>query len=333
MNTPTTNPYRIVVGFFTAPAPALRTLMMPTTLHQLCYLQQPDRPPGVLLAVFSQAWSPKSTELCLQMTATAESPLYEPAWRFCDVGGVRLHRVSLTDAITALDRFIDSGRPHQVVTVNLDFLRLAHRDAQFRQVLNSADLAVADGMPVVWLSRTAGDPLPARVTGVDLTLHAAELAARKGYSIFLLGAAPAVAERAAAALVRSHPGLRQPGVFSPPMGVWSDREQCDIVERVRAAKPDMLFVALGAPRQDLWLRERLQELNVPVCAGIGGSLDIIAGNVSRAPAWMQSVGLEWTHRLMCEPRRLARRYLLEDLPFLVTALTRRAPDAAGQPRI
>lgn len=227
--------------------------------------------------------------------------------------------IDLVDASAARDRlrgFMRSGAPHQVVTVNLDFLSIANRDLQFRDTINHADLAVADGMPLVWLSRLQRQPLPERITGVDLVDVSCGLAAEFGESVFLLGAGPGVAEAAACRLQRTHPSLQIAGVYSPPFGPLTPREDARIVQKVKRASPGVLFVALGAPRQDLWIRTHLHQLGVPVQMGVGGTFDLIGGVLRRAPIWMQHSGLEWAFRLGQEPHRLWRRYLLNDLPTL-----------------
>jgi N-acetylglucosaminyldiphosphoundecaprenol N-acetyl-beta-D-mannosaminyltransferase len=219
-----------------------------------------------------------------------------------------------------MDAWVQSGGPHQIVTVNLDFMRLARSDAEFRCIVNQADLAVPDGVPVLWAAKLLGDPLVERVTGVEIVEKGAVLAARRGYRLFLLGAAPGVAERAGAELVRRNPGLCVAGTYSPPFGPSTPQEEERIADRIAAARPDLLFVAFGAPRQDVWIYQHGLALGVPVCVGVGGTFDILAGDVVRAPVWMQRRGLEWLHRLRQEPLRLWRRYLLGDLPLFVRVL-------------
>lgn len=231
--------------------------------------------------------------------------------------GVNVHRVTVAETLARVDEFVRSRHPHQIVTINMDFIRLAQRDHEFRSVLNQVHLAVPDGMPVLWISRWLGEPLSERVTGVDIVERGAALAAERGYSIFLLGAEPGVGDTAAAVLAQRNPGLRVAGTYAPPFASFCDEEEAQIVARIRAARPDMLFVALGAPRQDLWIKRHLHELGVPVCIGVGGALNFVAGRRARAPLWMQLRGLEWAHRLVQEPHRLWRRYLLGDLPLLL----------------
>jgi N-acetylglucosaminyldiphosphoundecaprenol N-acetyl-beta-D-mannosaminyltransferase len=233
-----------------------------------------------------------------------------------NLGGTLIDRVDRSGALAMLRSFAISGAAHQVVTVNLDFLNIASGDSDFQETLNQADLAVADGMPLVWLSRLKGQPLAERVAGVELVEDCCTLAVELDLGIFLLGAAPGIAEKAAARLEERHPGLCVVGTYSPPMGPRSADEDRRMLQAVRDAAPGFLFVALGAPRQDFWIREHRAELAVPVSIGVGCVLDLLAGSVTRAPTWMQRTGLEWAWRLAKEPRRLWRRYLLGDVPTL-----------------
>jgi N-acetylglucosaminyldiphosphoundecaprenol N-acetyl-beta-D-mannosaminyltransferase len=229
--------------------------------------------------------------------------------RRLELAGALVDQVDLTTAVERIHGFLLSGAAHQVMTVNLDFLTIAQRDAGFRETINRADLAVADGMPLVWVSRLKGQPLAQRITGVELVDESCRLAAQTGNAVFLLGAAPGVADAAARRLEARYPRLRVAGVYSPPFGELSRAEDERIVAMIREAAPGLLFVAFGAPRQDLWIRAHLDTLHVPVAMGVGCVLDLLAGAVRRAPGWMQRTGLEWIHRLAQEPRRLWRRYL------------------------
>lgn len=237
-----------------------------------------------------------------------------------ELGGVLIDRVDQDQAVARLQRFLVSGEMHQVVTVNLDFLSIAQRDPLFRRTLNTADLAVADGMPLVWASRWRSDPLPERVAGVDLMHESCRLARDDGRGVFLLGAAPGVADEAARKLQELYPGLRIAGTYAPPMGPMSRRQTTQIIRMVNRAQPAFLFVALGAPRQDLWIHEHRALLRVPVAMGVGCVFDVVAGAVVRAPHWMQRAGLEWAYRLGQEPGRLWRRYLLNDSRMLCRLL-------------
>lgn len=240
-----------------------------------------------------------------------------PTRQRVDLSGVLVDRVDAKAATTILERFISDGGRHQIVTVNTDFARLAQRDPGFRAILNRADLAVADGMPIVWLSRLLRDPLPARIAGIELLEESCRLAALQGIGVFLLGAAPGVAASAARTLESRHPGLRVAGTYSPPYGRWSAAEESQVVGAIRDAGRCVLFVAFGAPRQDEFIAAHLGEIDAAIAMGVGCAFDIIIGAKRRAPAWVQRSGLEWLWRLAQEPRRLAGRYLLQDAPLVI----------------
>jgi len=201
-----------------------------------------------------------------------------------------------------------------VVTVNPEFVMAAQRDAAFRAVLEAADLALPDGVGLIWAARVLGTPLRGRATGVDTMLGLAPEAAREGLSFFLLGAAPGVAERAAVVLQTRAPSLRIAGTYA---GSPAPEEEEEIVERVRQAAPSFLFVAYGAPRQDLWIARNLPRLRVPVAMGVGGALDYISGHVRRAPALWCRLGLEWLYRLLRQPWRWRRMLALPQFALAI----------------
>ncbi|MFI6599044.1 WecB/TagA/CpsF family glycosyltransferase [Nonomuraea sp. NPDC050536] len=191
-----------------------------------------------------------------------------------------------------------------------------------RGLVDSAEIVVADGMPLVWASRLAGTPLPERVTGADLIWSLSELAALRGWPIYLLGGPPGVAARAAGQLVERHPRLVVCGVDAPPYGFdASDGGREEVRRKVVGAGPRLVFVGLGFPRQDRLIAELRRDLPDAWFVGCGAAIAFAAGTVPRAPRWMRRTGLEWAFRLVSEPGRLARRYLVHDLPFAATVLT------------
>lgn len=233
-----------------------------------------------------------------------------------DLGDVLIDRIDLEEAVTAIRAFLTMERTHQIVTVNLDFLSIAHRDRRFRDLINHADMAVADGMPLVWVSRIKGEPLPRRLTGVELVHECCRIAAEEERQVFLLGAGAGVAEAAGRTLEQHYPGLRVVGAYSPPFRELTEDEDTALISMINEKQPDFLFVALGAPRQDLWIHQHSASVLAPVAMGVGCVLDLYAGKVNRAPSWMQQAGLEWTYRLGQEPGRLWKRYLVDDIPML-----------------
>ena len=239
----------------------------------------------------------------------------------------------------AIDRVLDGvaqGGGGWVVTPNLDILRRATVDPGFRAMVSGAELVVADGMPLIWASRLQGTPLPERVAGSSMVEPLAAKAAGRGCSIFMLGGNPGVAEQAAALLKDRYPDLCLAGTHCPPMGFEADPQEMEAIRRVlRETGPDIVLVALGSPKQELLIEQFRAQFPGIWWLGIGISLSFLTGEVSRAPSWMQGLGLEWCHRLWQEPRRLAKRYLVYGLPFagrlMVVALLRRVrPGPTGQ---
>jgi N-acetylglucosaminyldiphosphoundecaprenol N-acetyl-beta-D-mannosaminyltransferase len=215
----------------------------------------------------------------------------------------------MQEALDRIEDFIGSGGTHQVATANVDYLVNATRDLEYRRILCMCDLVLPDGMPIVWASHLFGAPLRERVTGADLVPQLARLSSEKGYTIFLLGATPAVSAAAASRLEALSPGVKIAGSFSPPIRPLEEFDNAPILEAIERAKPDILLVAFGSPKQEKWISRNCHLLKVPVTVGIGGSLEFLARSVKRAPAWMQNNSLEWLHRMWKEPRRLGPRYL------------------------
>jgi N-acetylglucosaminyldiphosphoundecaprenol N-acetyl-beta-D-mannosaminyltransferase len=234
------------------------------------------------------------------------------------VMGVPIDDLDMPAALARIEEFISEGRAtgttHQIATVNADFAIKAQDDPELRMILQEADMATADGMPLVWGAKLLGVNLPGRVTGADLVPALAALAAEKGYSLYLLGGGPGVPDRAAEALRATYPAIRIVGTVSPPFAPVLDIDPA-LIEDIRNAQPDILLVAFGNPKQEKWIAMHAPELRVPVMIGVGGTLDFIAGVTRRAPEWMQRCGLEWLYRLAQEPRRLWRRYMVDLVGF------------------
>ena len=245
--------------------------------------------------------------------------------------GVPFDNVTMDEAVDLIEDKINDGRFHQVATANVDFLMHSIQDQELQDILCSCDLVVPDGMPIVWAARMMGTRLKERVSGVDLIPRLAELAASRGYGMYLLGATEQSSRRAAEILRQRYPGLRIVGRYSPPFDSLEDMDHEAILDRIERARPDILLVAMGNPKQEKWLAMHRDRLRVPICMGVGGSLDFIAGTVSRAPAWMRNSGLEWLHRAFQEPGRLAKRYL-SDAAGLARHLPPQLALSAAQPR-
>ncbi|MEM9881639.1 MAG: WecB/TagA/CpsF family glycosyltransferase [Planctomycetota bacterium] len=237
--------------------------------------------------------------------------------------GVRFDAVTEAASVARVIDGLARGRGGWVVTSNLDHLRRAGRDAEFRRMVGAADLVVADGAPLVWAARLQGTPLPERVAGSALVWSVADAAAGAGRSLFLLGGDPGTAEAAAAVLTQKYPGLRVAGTHCPPVGFEDDPRAMEAMRAaVRDSAADVVYVALGSPKQERLIERLRAEGCLPDAwwMGVGISLSFICGRVRRAPRWMQRMGLEWAHRMAQEPGRLARRYLVDGIPFAAVLL-------------
>ena len=231
-----------------------------------------------------------------------------------DILGIQVDNVTYEEALMRMEEFIVDGGPHQVVTVNPEFIMAARRDPHFARNLNEAHLALPDGQGLLWAARILGTPLKERVTGVDTLIRMAAVAAEKGYRVYLLGAAEGVADAAAQELSRRYPKLEVVGTYD---GSPALEEEEKILNMIRQARPHVLFVAYGAPQQDRWIARNLSRLGIPVAIGVGGAFDFISGRAGRAPRSLQRLGLEWLHRLFRQPWRWRRMLALPRFAWLV----------------
>ena len=231
--------------------------------------------------------------------------------------GTKIDNITLDEAVSTIIKWIDShGTPRYVVTPNVDHIVRLQHDNEFRKIYSNADLVLADGMPLLWAAKFLGTPLHEKVSGSDLFIKFCETAARKKCRLFFLGGNPGDAQKAKEVLVWQNPGLLVVGVYCPLFGFEKDeQERKKIVELIKASNPDILFVGLGAPKQEKWIHEHYQIIKVPISIGIGISFSFVAGTIKRAPVWMQKAGLEWFWRTMMEPGRLWKRYFVDDMRF------------------
>jgi N-acetylglucosaminyldiphosphoundecaprenol N-acetyl-beta-D-mannosaminyltransferase len=232
--------------------------------------------------------------------------------------GVPFHNVTFDEAIDWIVERVRSGRPANIATANLDFVTRAWNDPELQRILIDADLVLADGFPIVKLAPFFGPKLKGRVTGSDLTPMLAGRAAQEGFRLYGLGSAAGVAEEAMKTLRRRNPRLKVAGTYSPPYTPLLEMDHRDILKRLEAAHPDILFVALGSPKQEKFISMHVRGWNVPVAMGVGASLDFITGEQRRAPAWIRRIQFEWLWRICCNPRRLFVRYLA-NVRFLISA--------------
>lgn len=231
--------------------------------------------------------------------------------------GIQFNNFDFEDFAGYLRQTIQDGDPKYVMTCNVDHLINVNKDDHFRHIYQEADAVLADGMPIVWASRLIGRPLKQKVSGSDLLPELGYEMERRRYRLFFLGAAEGVAEAAKCNLLEQFPALHIVGCYSPSYGFENNEEENRrIVALLKEAKPDIVLVGVGSPKQEKWIYRYYREYQAPVSIGIGATFDFLAGRVRRAPRWMQRTGTEWIWRLMQEPGRLWKRYLIEDVKFL-----------------
>jgi N-acetylglucosaminyldiphosphoundecaprenol N-acetyl-beta-D-mannosaminyltransferase len=228
--------------------------------------------------------------------------------------GCKVHRLDMETTLAAILEFVKSGQGHIIVTADSYGITLAQQDEEFRRIINDADLVTPDSTGVLLGSRFAGDALPFRVTGCDVAQRMCEMAARESFRVYLLGAKPGVAQQAADKLVEHYPGLQIAGCRD---GYFQDGESEAVAADVRASRANALLVGLGIPRQEKWIKRHLAGTGVQVAMGVGGSFDVISGNIKRAPEWMQRHGLEWAYRFAKDPSKIYKLVVLPKFLFVV----------------
>jgi N-acetylglucosaminyldiphosphoundecaprenol N-acetyl-beta-D-mannosaminyltransferase len=227
--------------------------------------------------------------------------------------GCQMDNLTMEETVQRVEGFIASGRPHQHVVVNVDKLVKASRDAELRRIINDCALINVDGMPVVWAARLLGKPLKERVAGVDLFEALMERAAQRGWRVFLLGAREEVVAGVKSTYEHKYRGLTIAGYRN---GYWKPEQEAGVVAQIAAARADLLFVAISSPKKEQFLGQYQEQMKIPFAMGVGGTFDVAVGRVKRAPLWMQKSGLEWFYRFLQEPRRMFKRYFIDDMAFI-----------------
>jgi N-acetylglucosaminyldiphosphoundecaprenol N-acetyl-beta-D-mannosaminyltransferase len=230
------------------------------------------------------------------------------------VGQLWIDCLTFNQALAEIERLVEARDGGFVFTPNVDHVVMAETNGQFRRAYESASLSLVDGQPLVWISKLLGLPLPERIAGSDLVAPLMERAGRRNWTVYLLGAAPGVADLAAAQF-RTHYGVRIAGVQAPNISIVPAHDEPTVLARLRAAKPDLVLIALGSPKQEIWIHRIAEAIHPTVAIGVGASFDFITGRVRRCPRWIAAAGLEWVFRMSQQPR-LMRRYLLRDPKFV-----------------
>lgn len=226
---------------------------------------------------------------------------------------IEIDNLTMDEALVEIDKLIQENRNAYVVTPNVDHIVQVERGGELSKAYKEADLVLTDGKPLLWIAKWYGTPIKEKISGSDLFPRLCDLAANRNYRMFFLGGAEGVAMKAASNLKVRYPGLQVSGTYSPPYGFEQDVCELEKIEQmIRNLNPQILVVGLGCPKQELFILHNRKNLNVPVSLGLGASLDFEAGNIKRAPRWMSECGLEWLYRIVQDPKRLIKRYLIDD---------------------
>lgn len=233
-----------------------------------------------------------------------------------EILGVKVDSMTMAQTVAQIESLIKLKKNSLIATANAEMLMMATQDEELRKILNSAEIVTADGAGTVWAAHKLGYEMPERVAGYDLVQELMKISPAKSYKIFLFGAAPGIADKAKLKAEEMYSGVKIVGTRN---GYFSENDEIEIIEQIKNAQPDILLVALGVPKQEKWLFKNKDKLNVPVSIGVGGSFDVMAGIVKRAPVWMQKAKLEWLFRAMLQPSRAGRLTALPKFVFKVYA--------------
>lgn len=231
-----------------------------------------------------------------------------------------IDNLTMTETLNEIDKLIHKKNCSYVVTPNVDHIVRLEKDVELQKVYKNASLILTDGKPLIWISKWYKTPIKEKISGSDLFPKVCELAANKNYTMYLLGAAEGVADTAAKNLMKKYPGLNVVGTYSPPFGFEKNEQEMNKIKtQIQEVHPDILIVGLGCPKQEKFMYYHCKELGVPISFGLGASIDFEAGNIKRAPKWMSNHGLEWLYRFSKEPKRLFKRYFVDDLKIIQVA--------------
>ena len=223
----------------------------------------------------------------------------------------------MQEALNAIDEMIDSGKKSYIVAINVDVVMKIEHDPYLRSIVNGADMVLVDGKPLIWISKYYGRPIKEKISGSDLVPLLCKDAARNGRRIFIIGGQDGIAERAKARLEENMPGIQIVGTYAPPFGFENDQEELNKINRlISDAHPDLLISCFGCPKQEKWIYENIGKYDAKVSICAGATVDFLAGNVKRAPKWMSDHGLEWFYRFLQEPKRMFKRYFVDDMKII-----------------
>lgn len=228
-----------------------------------------------------------------------------------------VNNVDMNEALSAIDEMIASGKKSYVVAINVDVVMKIEDDLHLKKIVDEADMVLVDGKPLIWISRWHEKPVKVKISGSDLVPLLCTKARDKGYSIFIIGGKDGVAERAKENLERDLPGIEIVGTYAPPFGFEKDEIELEKINKmISEAHPDILIACFGCPKQEKWIYENYQKYDAKVSICAGATVDFLAGNVNRAPRWMSEHGLEWFYRFLQEPKRMFKRYFIDDVKII-----------------
>lgn len=231
-----------------------------------------------------------------------------------------IDNLTMAETLNEIEKLIQKKNCSYVVTPNVDHIVRLEKDEELQKVYKNASLILTDGKPLIWISKWYKTPIKEKISGSDLFPRVCQLAANKNYTMYLLGAAEGVADTAARNLMKKYPGLNIVGTYSPPFGFEKNEQEMNKIKiQIQDVHPDILIVGLGCPKQEKFMYYHCKELGVPISFGLGASIDFEAGNIKRAPKWMSNHGLEWLYRFSKEPKRLFKRYFVDDLKIIQVA--------------
>lgn len=228
-----------------------------------------------------------------------------------------IDNVTLDEAVAHIEKCVNERKIGHVITPNVDQIVRIEHDKYFKEICDNAELLLVDGHPLLWIAKWYGHPIKQKICGSDLVPLLCEISSKKGYSVFLLGAAEGVAAKAAENLKKKYPGLKVAGTYSPPYGFEKDKAEIEKIDKILLdSKADLLFVGMGVPKQDIFIYENMKKYQIPMSFSIGATIDFEAGEQKRAPLWINKIGMEWLYRFFQDPKRMFKRYFQDDMKII-----------------
>lgn len=228
-----------------------------------------------------------------------------------------VNNVNMNETLLVIDEMISSNKKNYIVAINVDVVMKIEKDSYLKKIIDEADMTLVDGKPLIWISKWHKKPVKAKVSGSDLVPELCKRAANKGYSIFIIGGKDGIAEQARVNLEKNYSGIKVVGTYAPPIGFEKDEKEVGRINKmISEVHPDLLIVCFGCPKQEKWIYENYIKYDAKVSVCAGATVDFLAGNVNRAPKWMSDCGLEWFYRFLMEPKRMFKRYFLDDVKII-----------------